>query len=172
MLHGNLRYGPNMQAARILVNEVAPRVRAAFPGLRVRLVGVAPPSLEQLHAPPGVTVTGYVPDLSHELARADILAVPLRSGSGTRIKIIEAFAHGVPVVATPVARDGIDAHDGTHLLIRDDPETFAAACIELLSMPDLRARCIDNGMALYRSRYRWTCIEQQVHRLLRETVAC
>jgi glycosyltransferase involved in cell wall biosynthesis len=169
-LQGGLGYAPNTDAALILVCEVSPRVRAALPGLRVRLVGEAPPEVHALHDPPAVTVTGPVPDMSAELCRTDLVAVPLRSGSGTRLKIIEAFAHGVPVVASSIAVDGLGARDGTHLLMRDHPEAFATACINLLARPDLRALCIENGMALYRSRYRWACIEQRVRRLVRDTV--
>jgi glycosyltransferase involved in cell wall biosynthesis len=169
-LHGSLRYGPNAEAAQILVDEVAPRIRVAFPHLRVRLVGEAPASLRTLHAPPAVTVTGYVPDISSELRRTDLVAVPLRSGSGTRVKIIEAFAHGVPVVASSVAVYGLDVRDGVHLLIRDDPDAFAAACINLLARPDRRVVCIENAMTLYHSRYRWASIEQEVRGLLHEVV--
>jgi glycosyltransferase involved in cell wall biosynthesis len=165
-LHGSLGYAPNTEAARALVNEIAPRVRAVFPNLRVRLVGEAPPSVETLHAPPAVTVTGYAPDIGDELRWTDLVAVPLRTGSGTRLKIIEAFAHGVPVVASAVAADGLGACDATHLFIRDEPEAFAGACIELLARPDLRAHCIENATALYRARYRWGSIEQQVRRLV------
>jgi glycosyltransferase involved in cell wall biosynthesis len=165
-LHGSLGYPPNTEAARVLVDDVAPRVRAVFPDLRIRLVGEAPPSVEALHAPPAVTVTGFVPDIGSELRRTDLVAVPLRSGSGTRLKIIEAFAHGVPVVASSVAANGLDACDGRHLLIRDEPRAFAAACIELLARPDVRTVCIDNATALYRSRYRWASIERQVGRIV------
>jgi len=169
LLHGSLGYSPNTEAARMLVREVAPRVRATIPRLRVRLVGEAPAALQELHDPPAATVTGYVPDIGTELARADLVTVPLRSGSGTRVKIIEAFAHGVPVVATSVAADGLDVRDAEHLLIRDEPAAFAAACIDLLSMAQLRKQCIANARALYCARYRWSSIEQQVRGLVAGT---
>lgn len=167
-LHGSLGYPPNTKAAGILVHRVAPFVRTAVPNLRVRLVGEAPPSVEALHDPPAVTVTGYVPDIGSELKRADLVAVPLKSGSGTRLKIIEAFAHGVPVVASSVAVEGLDVRDGEHLLIRDDSAAFASACINVLSKPELRVRHIENAHALYQSRYRWSSIEQQVRDLVAE----
>jgi glycosyltransferase involved in cell wall biosynthesis len=167
-LHGSLRYGPNLEAAEILVGEIAPRIRQTIADVRLRLVGEAPPSVHALHAPPAVTVTGYVPDITSELRRSDLVAVPLRSGSGTRVKIIEAFAHGVPVVGSSVAVDGLDVRDGVHLLIRDDRDEFAAACVDLLTRLDLRIACIENAMALYQAKYRWSTIEHDVRRLIQE----
>ena len=93
-------YAPNVDAAEWLVTEVAPRLRARLPDVEVRLVGTPVPGVQRQHRPPAITVVGVVPAMEPELARADIAVVPIRYGSGTRLKILESFAHRVPVVST------------------------------------------------------------------------
>ena len=107
VFQGTLRYPPNADAARYLVEDVAPRLRALVPGAQIRLVGVAPPALSELDDPPSVTLMGQVPDITDELRRADVIVIPMRYGSGTRIKILEAFAHRIPVVSTTMGAEGL-----------------------------------------------------------------
>jgi glycosyltransferase involved in cell wall biosynthesis len=154
-LHGTLGYGPNADAATVLVRDVAPRVRAAFPDVEVRLVGRVDDRTARLGVVPGVVVTGYVADITTELARADVVAVPLREGAGTRIKVLEALAHRVPVVATSIAVEGLDVTPGVHLLVADEPDAFAAACVSLLRDRALRARLADAGERLVRDQHGW-----------------
>ena len=97
---GVLKYPPNEDGAAWPVREIVPWMRERMPEVQIRLVGTATPEIEKLHDPPGVSVTGLVPDIGTELAIADVVAVPLRYGGGTRIKILEAFAHRIPVVST------------------------------------------------------------------------
>jgi len=150
-LHGSLRYRPNADAARLLVRDVLPRLRAERPDVLVRLVGDRDEQLADLADPPRVALTGRVPDITAELARADVVAVPLREGSGTRIKILEALAHRIPVVATSIAVDGLDVVHDRHLLVADDPERFASSCARLLVDLDLRRRLADEGERLVRA---------------------
>jgi glycosyltransferase involved in cell wall biosynthesis len=89
-----------------------------------------------------------------ELARATAAVVPVRFGGGTRVKILEAFAHCVPVVTTTVGCEGIEVEPGRHLLIGDDAATFADACTRLLGDPALRARLAADGATLFEDRYR------------------
>ena len=103
---------------------MAPRLADRLPGARIRLAGRASGPVEPLGRTPGVTVVGAVDDMGTELEGADIVVVPLRRGSGTRLKILEAFAYGVPVVTTTVGCDGLDVDDGVHLLVADDPTDF------------------------------------------------
>ncbi len=127
-----MHYFPNADAARFFVRDVLPVLRAELgDSFEVRIVGKAPPSVRELGKVPNVTVTGYVSDLSTELARTDVMIVPLRHGSGTRLKILEAFANMIPVVSTTIGAAGLDAHDGEHLLIADTPAEFARACTRL-----------------------------------------
>jgi glycosyltransferase involved in cell wall biosynthesis len=128
---GTLTTPPNQEACALLVNEIMPRVWATVPSARLRLVGTTPAGM----APPDddrITVTGFVEDPNDELRRATLAVAPFLSGGGTRIKILEAFRAGVPVVATSVGIEGIDATDGVHAVVRDDPRAFADACVRLL----------------------------------------
>ena len=133
-------YAPNVDAAEWLVAEVAPRLRARLPDVEVRLVGTPVPGVQRQHRPPAITVVGMVPAMEPELSRADIAVVPIRYGSGTRLKILESFAHRVPVVSTTIGAEGLGVVDGVHLLLADDPDSFAAACERLLTEPDLREK--------------------------------
>ena len=132
LFQGNLGYPPNIDAAQWLATVIAPLVRAAVPEAEVRLVGRPGANVTELHRPGVVTVVGEVPSMEEELARASVAVVPLRYGSGTRVKILESFAHRVPVVSTTLGAEGLDAEDGVHLLLADDPEEFAAATVRLL----------------------------------------
>jgi glycosyltransferase involved in cell wall biosynthesis len=105
-----------------------------------------------------VTVVGEVPDVLPELAAADVAVVPVRFGGGTRIKILEAFAYGVPVVSTTVGCEGLDVVDGEHLLVADTPDSFAAACARILADAELRARLTENARARWAERHRWEVI--------------
>ena len=162
IFQGTFDYGPNLDGAEWLVRDIAPRIRTLIPDIQVRLVGRPSAGLHQLHQPPAVTVVGPVPDMQHELNRADIAVVPIRFGSGTRIKIIESFAHRVPVVSTTVGAEGLGAIDGVHLLIADDDDAFAVSCRRLVNEPELRQKIVDAGEALFLERYERTSARDRI----------
>jgi glycosyltransferase involved in cell wall biosynthesis len=168
LFQGNLVYPPNIDAAQWLATVIAPLVRAAVPEAEVRLVGRPGSNVTELHRPGVVTVVGEVPSMEEELARASVAVVPLRYGSGTRIKILESFAHRVPVVSTTLGAEGLDAEDGVHLLLADDPEEFAAATVRLLGDSVLRARLVEAAEALYLDRYDGRLADQGVRRLVED----
>jgi glycosyltransferase involved in cell wall biosynthesis len=163
-------YAPNVDAADWLVDEVAPFLRALVPEVEIRLVGTPVPGVQRQHRPPAVTVVGMVPAMEPELARADIAVVPIRYGSGTRFKILESFAHRVPVVSTTIGAEGLDVVDGVHLLIADDPEAFAAACERLLTEPDLRAALVAEAEKFYRERFERSVARDRIQALARDVV--
>jgi glycosyltransferase involved in cell wall biosynthesis len=107
--------------------------------------------------------------MAAELARADLVVVPVRYGSGTRVKILEAFANRIPVVSTSVGAEGIGGVDGVHLLIGDDAQGLAAATVRLLTEPDLRRRVTDAAFELFHDRFRSEVVEDAVARLATET---
>lgn len=158
---GQLAYGPNERAAIRLARDVLPLVREHRPDASVRLVGPTSGRVEELRALPGVAVTGYLDDIAPEWASADVLVVPLRSGSGTRLKILEAFANGVPVVSTTIGAEGLAAEDGEHLLLADSNEELAEAVIEVLSDPAGSHRRATAAFQLVRARYTWDAIEAE-----------
>jgi glycosyltransferase involved in cell wall biosynthesis len=150
---GQLHYPPNADAAEFFVRDVLPRLRQRVPDVEVRLVGEPSPSVAALGEADGVTVTGLVPDIMTELGRADLCAVPVRFGGGTRIKILEAFAHRIPVVSTTLGAEGLDAVDGEHLLMADGADEFADACAALLHDTALRARVVRAAYAHWHERF-------------------
>jgi glycosyltransferase involved in cell wall biosynthesis len=159
---GSMGYFPNRDGARFLVDEVLPHLRHRVGDCQVRIVGSAPPDVLALHDPPAVVVTGFVDDLSAELAGADLAVVPLRHGSGTRLKILEAFAHEIPVVSTAIGAEGLGAGNGVHLLIADDPEAFAQACHRLLGEASLRRALTEAAYQLVADHYAWPVVAQHI----------
>lgn len=129
---GYFRHEPNVDAATWLCEEILPLLRAQVPAARVRLVGRdAPPCVQSL-AGEHVDVVGFVPALPAELARATVVALPLRTGSGLRGKLLEAFAAAKGVVATALACEGTTARDGVHCLVANDARAFADCLAYLL----------------------------------------
>lgn len=169
LLQGSMRYAPNSDAARWLVTTIAPIIRGELPDVRVRLVGDPDSTVTGLHSPPSVTVTGRVPSMQPELELADLVAVPLRYGSGTRVKILEAFAHRIPVVSTTIGAEGLNVESGRHLLIADDPASFAAACVKLLEDTELRKRLVDEAYKEFEEHHHWGLARKRIKDALVET---
>jgi len=160
---GAMRYRPNADAARWFVEHVFPRVRTALPTATFTIVGAdPPPGVLALGSVPGVCVTGTVPDVRPWVERAGMVVVPLRAGGGTRLKILEAFAMGRPVVSTRLGAAGIDAADGEHLLLADTPDGIAAAITRLAADAPLRQALTDRAYALVRERYQWRAIAAEL----------
>jgi glycosyltransferase involved in cell wall biosynthesis len=171
LFQGTLRYPPNADAARWLVDQIAPALRAQIPDARVRLVGLATPVQMGLHCPPAATMVGAVPDMVTELRRADLVVVPLRYGSGTRVKIIEAFAHRIPVVSTTIGAEGLGVEDGRHLLVADTAQQLASACARLITEPALRRRLVDAAYGRYLEAFEGDVVEGRVTEVALAAVA-
>lgn len=158
MFLGTMSWGPNAAAARFLAREALPALRARVPDAVLAIVGRDPPAdLLALNGTPGIEVTGGVPDVKPYLLRASALAVPLDAGGGTRLKILEAFAAGLPVVSTAVGAEGIAAESGTHFALAERP-TFAEATADLLANRAAAARMAGHARELAREVYDWSRI--------------
>lgn len=151
---GLFRYPPNTDGASCLVEGVLPLLRDKFPDAQVRLVGRLDGRLDHLADHPGVVMCDEVADIGEELRIANVAAVPIRFGGGTRIKILEAFAHRIPVVSTTVGIEGLDIEPEHHALIADDARSFADACIRLIDDPRLRERLTEAAYLRWNERYR------------------
>lgn len=136
---GTLGYEPNAEGVRWLLDEVCPRL----PDVRVAVVGANPPAWLRERAGREYTLAADVAEVESWYARSRLAVVPLQAGSGTRIKLLEAWANGVPVVSTSVGAEGLNA-DGSALLA-DSAEAFAEACRNALDDPELRARLLASG---------------------------
>ncbi|MEP7204520.1 MAG: glycosyltransferase family 4 protein [Ilumatobacteraceae bacterium] len=150
---GSLTTRPNEEACRLVVDSIMPLVWRQDPNVQLRLVGRHSEAVARLHDPPQVVVTGFVEDLESELVRADVVVAPFISGGGTRIKILEAFRAGRPVVSTSIGIEGIDATDGVHALIRNEPDAFAKACLTLLHNPQIAEEIATAACELAEDRY-------------------
>lgn len=164
-LIGKLSYAPNLDAARWLRHEIHPRLIRRCPDVTVRVVGRSPKEVQKMAAP-GFEVPGFVPDVSAVLAETDVCVVPIRFGGGTRIKILEAWAHEVAVVSTSIGAEGLNATNGHDILIADDAEAIAEAIQRLLTNPDLRNRIASNGLDTFRAHFDATQVETRVAELL------
>lgn len=133
---GNFENLPNRDALEWLLAEIWPRVRAQLPEAALTVIGARmPPELRIHDGQHGIRIVGEVDDPVPAYHRHQVLLVPLRAGSGTRLKILEAFAAGLPVVSTRLGAEGLDVADDRHLLLADDPAGFAAAVAALLGDP-------------------------------------
>jgi glycosyltransferase involved in cell wall biosynthesis len=130
---GAFGWTPNLQAIEFFLARCWPRVHAAVPGARLKVVGRMPELIPSYaRKPAGVEFAGFVPDIAAAYHEARVVICPIISGGGTRVKLVEAAAFGKPIVSTHVGAEGLDFDDGQHALLRDDPDQFADACIRLL----------------------------------------
>lgn len=152
---GSMDYHANIQAAQWMVRNAWPQIRAASPGLRLVLAGRRPTAAVRALASADIEVTGTVNDVRPYYERAMAVVAPLQVGSGTRLKILEAMAAGVPVVSTRLGAEGLEVHGEADILFAETGEEFAAAIARLRSSPDLRNRLAIAGRALATERYDW-----------------
>jgi glycosyltransferase involved in cell wall biosynthesis len=154
---GNFEYHPNVEAVRWFRTKIWPRIREnAAPEAEWRLIGSNSEGVAAFTGgDPRIRMLGAGDDAVAHLAEARVCIAPLLSGSGTRFKILEAWAAGRAVVSTTIGAEGLGARDGEHLLLADDPDSFANAVVRLWNDPALRARLGDAGWALYRQRFTW-----------------
>jgi glycosyltransferase involved in cell wall biosynthesis len=154
---GRLTYPPNVAAAERLALGVLPRLRATHPNASLTLVGSVDARVEAL-SDDFITVTGEVDDVGPFLAAAAMTIVALDDGGGTRLKILEAMAAGLPVISTTVGAEGLDVRDGVHLLIADDDDALAGAARRLLDDPALGERLAIAAARLVAEHYDWRSI--------------
>lgn len=129
---GSYRHPPNVDAVAWLADEIFPRIRARLPDVELHLVGAeAPPALQALGERPGIRFHGQVPDLAPLLAAVRVSVAPLRYGAGVKGKVNQALAHGLPVVATSCAVEGMFLSDGDDVLVADEAQAFADAVLRL-----------------------------------------
>jgi len=147
---GLMTYPPNADGARYFATEVLPLVHTHRADAVFRIVGRDDGALADLRE---VDRTGEVVDVRDQLTDTTAVVVPLRAGSGTRVKILEAFAAGIPVISTSLGCEGLGARDDVELLVADTPRAFADACLRVIREPGTAARIAAAGHALWEERY-------------------
>jgi len=150
---GNFAYTPNQQALHWFLENCWPSLLKAKPNLRLRLVGKEIHYARSSH--PNIDYIGPVPDAIVEIAKSRLAIVPLLSGSGTRLKILEAWAAGTPVVSTPLGAEGLDATPGQHLQIAKSPGDFTQTILDLFDNEIGRSRITQSARNLYETSYTW-----------------
>jgi polysaccharide biosynthesis protein PslH len=152
---GLLSTVPNVDGVIHFAQNIWPRIAAAHPEARWKIIGGRPPPSLLALSGPRVELTGFVSDLRPHLAAAAVVIVPLRLGGGTRLKIIEAMAMGKAIVSTTLGAEGIEAVPGRDLLIEDEPAAFGDAVGRLLAEPSLAARIGHSARQVVVERYAW-----------------
>jgi len=170
---GSLGYVPNADAATVLCREVLPSLGARLGReVLVDVAGSRPSrAVRDLARIPGVTVHADPASVAPLYARAHAAVLPIRAGGGTRIKVLEAFAHGVPVVSTSLGVEGLDVEPGRHALVADDPHALAAACARVLTDPARACRLRAEALALVAARYDAAVAVEAWRGLYREVAA-
>ena len=171
---GHMGYEPNIDAVMYFWDEIWPLIVSKAPGLHLKIVGTSPaPEVKGLAEsnPSQVTVTGRVDDMRPYLLEASICLAPLRTGSGTRLKILEAMSMGRPVVSTSIGCEGLNVRDEQNILIGDTPEVFAEAVIGLLGDHMRWERLSVNGRILVENHHDWSELAKPMARAWRELIA-
>jgi glycosyltransferase involved in cell wall biosynthesis len=170
---GTMSYQPNHQGIRWFADEVWPTIRAAVPGVELDVVGKDPPAaVRALDGRDGITVHGFVPSMAPFFARSHVVVVPILTGAGIRVKILEAMAAGRPIVSTTLGWEGLPyVEPGRHLLVADAPEPFARHVLELLTDAPRRQALAADARSLAEDEYDWRALGDRLAAVLEREVA-
>jgi O-antigen biosynthesis protein len=168
---GSFRHEPNVEALRWFVSQVLPRVTVANPSAQLVVVGSdPPPSLSFLSNHPNVRFTGYVPDVREPLESYAVFVCPVLTGSGIRVKLLEAFASGIPAVSTYLGAEGLATQSGDICELAHTPEQFADAVVRLLSRPDYAVSLARRARAMVETTMDGEVITRNLNRVFRNAV--
>ncbi len=172
LLPGSFAWKPNVDGALRFLVEGWPRVRDAVPQARLRIAGKAPPPLLcEVASRAGAEVAADVPSMPEEMSRASVIVVPLWVGAGARVKIVEAMAAQIPVVATWLAAEGLELEAGLHYLGGETAAELGKLAASLLRNPKERVRLAAQGRALAESRWSLECVARRQEALIQEALA-
>jgi glycosyltransferase involved in cell wall biosynthesis len=158
---GGMHWPPNTEGISWFAERVWPKAALRAPSSVLTVIGKKPPKkLLRTSSKLRIEATGYVSDLNPYLSETAVFVVPLHSGAGMRVKILDAWCWGIPVVSTSVGAEGIKATPGENLLIADDEESFADCVVKLLQNRSLAQRLSDNGRATVETDYNWRKLYQ------------
>jgi sugar transferase (PEP-CTERM/EpsH1 system associated) len=165
---GAMGWPPNVDAMLYFGRQILPLIRQEFPQVQMTIAGLHPPEeLLALGQQANIRVTGFVPDVRPYIAEAAVYVVPLRLGSGTRLKILEALAMGKAVVSTSIGAEGLEVNHNEHLIIADEPEEFARSVSELLKEPSRRQALGRAGRTVVEACYDWKAVSADLEKIYR-----
>jgi glycosyltransferase involved in cell wall biosynthesis len=167
---GSMDWLPNVDAVEYFLAEVLPIVRKSLPRATFIIAGRSPDArvLKAVQGHTGVSITGKVDDMRPYLWGSKISIVPIRIGGGTRLKIYECMAAGLPVVSTTVGAEGLLYEDSEDIVLADDPAGFAAACVRLLSDDSARHRLGCNALLRAQNEFSWSAVSRQFEAILED----
>ena len=168
---GNMSYFPNHDGLRYFVGEILPLVRQRVPEVRLLIVGQKPPADFRRLNSDHITVTGYVPDMNPYYLRSTVAISPVRFGAGTPYKVLEAMTLGIPVVATAIGTEGLQARSGEHLLVATTTKEFADHVVSLLSDDKMRNRLSTNARELVARLYDCTVVAAKLERVYEDVIS-
>ncbi|MCL4294783.1 MAG: glycosyltransferase [Anaerolineae bacterium] len=156
---GSMRYEPNSDGVLWFYNAILPGIKQQVPDVHFYVVGLdPPPEIIELNDDPDVTVTGFVEDVRPYLANSAVCVVPIRFGSGTRLKILDAWSMQKAIVSTRLGAEGLEAVHSENILLADEPDQFAQYVVNLLSNPQRRFSLGQSGRQLVESRCSWSAL--------------
>jgi glycosyltransferase involved in cell wall biosynthesis len=171
LIVGSMENEPNADAVKHFCNQIFPYIKKKNPECTLTIVGKNPPvEILQLDADPRITVKANVEDVRPYYKEALISAVPLRSGGGTRLKILESMALGTPVVSTSIGCEGLEVKNGRHILIADGAEDFANKTCTLMTSPTLWRDISQSARELVEEKYDWGGITKRLESIYEEVL--
>ncbi len=166
---GTFKWLPNIEAVEELVHQVWPLILKELPSAKLKIVGFSPtPKIQAYGADPSISVLGGIPDIRDAFASSHILLAPIRSGKGTRYKVLEAMITGTPVVATTLAVEGLDLQNGREVLIADTSSGLAHSAVKLLRDSKLQIKLGKAGREVVQKGYSWDIIAQDLDQVYQE----
>jgi glycosyltransferase involved in cell wall biosynthesis len=165
---GSMDWLPNVDAVEYFLSEVLPLIRDRLPDTTFTIAGRSPDArvLRAVQGLSGICVTGKVQDMRPFLWGSKVSIVPIRIGGGTRLKVYECMAAGVPVVSTVVGAEGLRYTNGEDIVLADDAASFAAACIRLLSNDEVRRGIAHNAMKRAQNEFSWEAVGREFEAIL------
>ena len=168
---GNFQHRPNVVGLEYFCEKVFPIIRARRPGVTLHIVGAGSEELgERTTAGEGIRPLGQVPDIREPLGRFAVFVCPIRTGAGVRVKILEAFASGIPVVSTSLGAEGLAAKSNEEIILADGPAEFAEGCLRLLGDHSLAQAMAARARHLVVARYDWPVVMEGLDRAYQELV--
>jgi len=161
---------PNIEAINWFCKEVLPLIKRKIQKIKLYIIGINPPNSIKSLANNNVIVTGFVEDVREYIAKGQVFIVPLKTGSGMRIKILNALAMAKAIVSTSIGCEGIEVTDGENIFIADSKEKFAEKIIYLLNNESERKRLGENGLKLVKKKYCWEKIVENIENEYKEII--
>lgn len=166
---GTFKWLPNIEAVDEIVKKIWPLILKQLPNAKLKIVGFSPTQkIRDYAAEPSIEVKGAIEDIRDAFAMSHVLLAPIRSGKGTRYKVLEAMITGTPVVATTLAAEGLDLEDGKNVLIADSSADLASATVKLLKNPILQKKLGTAGQKIVRRGYSWDTIAKELDSVYKE----